>query len=379
MTPIARFARNPNVLALAMLAASTGASAQSVSEFRLPPATATPTSRAPGPVDSDAPVVRTQPSAAPVVTPSPQSSAPAPSASPTTRVPQPALPPPRPVAKATPTPSPVPSPSTAPTQVPGPVIETTGLPAPQATAPLTSPTAEQTSPFSRSWAVLPASTILIGLALWLLRRRRSVEIEQEADLAATPLAPTPPLRPAAPKPAPAPQAPQPVLEPLAAGVTLGPIALAFEARKLSATIINTTLAYRLFIKNRREEALTGLIVAGDMIAAHAALPVEQQLGTDGQPLELRHEVARLEPGEVRELTGELRLPLTAINPIHSGNSLLFVPLTRLRIEAHGESLLAAWVIGEAPLKAGGGLQPFRLDLGPRVYSQISQRSIDLAG
>jgi hypothetical protein len=237
--------------------------------------------------------------------------------------------------------------------------------------------------------VVPVSLLALAIAAWLLRPRRPDESEEEEqpvveELPHVPLAATPPLgrsastttaKPAAPKPS---QAPAPALEPLVAGVTLGPIALAFEARKMSATLVNTTLAYRLFIKNRRDEALTGLIVAGDMVAAHAALPVEQQLGTDGQPLELRHEVDRLEPGEVRELTGELRLPLTAINPIRSGSSMLFVPLTRLRIEADGQSLLAAWVVGEAPLKAGGGLQPFRLDLGPRVYAQISQRSIDLA-
>jgi len=114
-----------------------------------------------------------------------------------------------------------------------------------------------------------------------------------------------------------------------------------------------------------------------MIGAHGAVPVEQQLATDGQPLELRHEIARIEPGERIELSGELRLPLAQINPIRSGAIALFVPLARFRAEATGATTLATFVVGELQqTSASAALLPFRLDLGPRIYSQVSQRRID---
>ena len=55
-------------------------------------------------------------------------------------------------------------------------------------------------------------------------------------------------------------------------------------------------------------------------------------------------------------------------------------LARFRIEAARKGaetlrLARTFVVGETPEKAGAALRPFRLDLGPRVYSRVGQREV----
>jgi hypothetical protein len=160
----------------------------------------------------------------------------------------------------------------------------------------------------------------------------------------------------------------------------GPLSLRLSATRLSATLLNTTLQYQIELTNRADVPFGPLIVTGDMIAAHASLPVARQLGLDGVLLEKRHELASLAPGESATFSGEIRLPLAMITPIRSGAAAFFVPLARFRIEAARKgadthSLVRTFVVGETPEQAGAALRPFRLDLGPRVYSRVGQREV----
>ena len=180
---------------------------------------------------------------------------------------------------------------------------------------------------------------------------------------------------AAPKPAPAAPLPEPKLSLAPQG-----LGIALEARRMSASLMATTLSYTLTLTNHSAQPLSALAVEGDMISAHASIPPEQQMASDGLRLELRHALVTLAPGESAEFTGDLRLPLSSITPIRAGEAAYFVPLARLRVEAStsaGASLVQVqtFVVGELPETAGAGLRPFRLDLGPRVYSQISQRAV----
>ena len=75
------------------------------------------------------------------------------------------------------------------------------------------------------------------------------------------------------------------------------------------------------------------------------------------------------------------MPLNALNPIRAGDAAYFVPLARLRVEAStpaGAPLVQAqtYVVGETGEEPGAALRPFRLDLGPRTYSRISQRAVN---
>ena len=161
-----------------------------------------------------------------------------------------------------------------------------------------------------------------------------------------------------------------------------PLVLELSARRLSATLMNTVLNYELTVSNTGPDPIRSIIIGGDMIGAHASLPSRAQLELSGNAITPLHTIAVLAPGESVVLKGEFKLPLTAITPIRNGNAALFIPLTRFRLEAFGKSALPfavsrTFVVGEDQDRPGAALKPFRLDLGPRLYSQIGQRELAL--
>lgn len=145
---------------------------------------------------------------------------------------------------------------------------------------------------------------------------------------------------------------------------------------MSATLVNAVLGYRLVVANHGTAPLTRLTVAGDMVSAHASRPASELLGPDGGQLPSLHRIEQLAPGESLTFGGEMRLPLSAITPIRRGDAALFVPLARVRVEgldAAGQPLVAhgTFLVGQPA--ASERLQPFRLDLGPRLYSHVAQQ------
>lgn len=356
-------------LAAALLPLAAPALAQSVDDFRLQPASPSPSLRPAGPTDRDAPVVRAATPAAPSATPTVT----------TTPRPLPTVKPsPTPSAKPSAKPSPSPSPTEEETPSPEPTT-----PAPVASAPSEEPTYTHTATAMPEpepnagasgwwWALLPAALIALA-ATWFATWRRDPEEEEpeepapdEAELIAPWGGPPQPLPPAPPIP-PTPAWPRPAQR----------IVLALEPVRMTATIVSALFAYRLVVTNAGRQPLGPLHLAGSMIGAHASLPVEQQLGIDGQILELLHEVPALAPGETRVVQGEMRLPLNLIDPIHAGEALLFVPIARFRAQGEGVETLAAFVVGETPPVTAGALLPFRLDLGPRVWAQVSARRLEM--
>lgn len=137
--------------------------------------------------------------------------------------------------------------------------------------------------------------------------------------------------------------------------------------------MNATLAYRLEVANGGTEPITGLSIGADMIAAHASMTREEQLSGPGSGAPTVQRIERLAPGEIRIVEGEFRVPFSQIVPIRQGNAALLLPLARFRLEAEGAKPLAkTFVVGQPG--AGSNLQPFRLDLGPRVYPKLAQHA-----
>jgi len=386
---------------LSLLAAPLAA--QSVSDFRLQPGTATSAPRPVGPSDPDSPSVPSRPAPAPSAstTPAPR---PSPAAAPTPRpsprptpVPAASATPtpeptraPRPTASATPAPAPerepeaapTPAPSAEPTRAPAPRPVTlpplAETPSPAATLPpAPTPEAAPASSGSALWWLLAALAVagLAAAALLVRRRAAAAEAEAFAD-------PYDPADPASVAPTPSP----PVLsrspaQPDAAApapVAAGPFDIALQPVRLSVSLVNATLHYELTISNLSGQPLGPVFVAADMIGAHASIPDDSQLARDGSGLELRHEIAGLAPGETTRVKGDLRLPLSAVTPIRAGSATLLVPLVRVRAEAPGLSVTRVLVVGEPPASANGRLRPFRLDAGPRIFGTVDQRDVSAA-
>lgn len=379
----ARWTRFAVLPALA-LAGSSQAQAQStpgsVEDFRLPPAAPTPAPAPAGPVDSEnpsatlarpAPTPEPAPTAAPPPTislPSPETSA-ARSATTASRTVRPA-----PAASTLAVPVPTAAPDAA--LVTPPVVETTAAPAPTTPTP-----AEPAS----SWLWYAGGTALAlalaGAVLWR-RRNRHAETgygEEILEPIAEPIVgPLPEPNAPATLPPPPPPEPERRLEPPLPAPEAGVIEMRFEARHLSRAMVNATLAYRLTLTNCADTPLGPLRVAGDIISAHASLSARDQLTSPDNTLATIHAVDALAPGESALLSGELRLPLASILPIHSGPTRVFVPLARFRAEADGgASATRIFVVGQESEPPGGALRPFPLDRGPGVDRALGQRELGL--
>jgi hypothetical protein len=391
------------VLALALVGsgrawAQAAEQSDNPSTFRLPVPTQAPP-RAAGPADDSgvAPTPVAPKSAAPPVIALP---APSPAATPTARptsVPiarQAAAPVQRapvvvprvaaPAAMASPIPAPIVQPSATPVPDAAPSLATPEPTASSSPAPAATPATADNGHAAWLYAAVAAVLPLVagGLVWW--RRRHAPRALPAPDFI-PPAVPAEAIEETAREPivVPAPdfansrESSNPIVVP----ATSNPIlSLALEATRMSATLFNATLAYRLVVTNTGTAALSGIEIAGDMTSAHASRPVEEQLGLDGASLAPLHGVASLAPGESVTLGGELRLPLAAILPIRRGDAQLFVPLARFAAQAQGPdgkpiAMHRTFLVGQSRSAHVDKLQPFRLDLGPRLYSELGQRAL----
>jgi hypothetical protein len=209
-----------------------------------------------------------------------------------------------------------------------------------------------------------------GFAGWVVSRRLPLrERGVKAPVIERPRVVPPP----APQPEPIPERAA-IAEPPAPRESAAhePLALLLEPLRLSLTLMNASLAYRLEVANHGSAALEALSIRADMISAHASMTREQQLAGPGASAPTVHRIDRLEPGESRVVEGEFRLPFPSIIPIRQGDAALMLPLARFRAQAQGTApVTKTFAVGQP---GAGGLQPFRLDLGPRVYPQLVQRA-----
>ncbi len=366
--------KHPTIrLSLLALAASltTPVLAQSVNDFTLEPVpTPTATAQPQGPADTrngvqigprtvNTPTPSPTPTQAPATTPTPE-----PSATPA-QAPSAAVPPrsgplptvtPRPTATVTAQPEAAPAPPSG--------VGEEAEPMPTAAAPAGSASAATDFPSAQPGSLQPEEELpwlpiggaaallaLLGAGLFIWRRRRDAfvpEIER-------------------------PQVAAPVSEPpksLADALSVG-----IEHEKLIRSAAFATLKYRMMLVNRTDQPLTDVSVALDLVSAHAASPMEEQVATLATALEKRHDLARIAPRQSITLEGQVQLPLAQAHVIRQGRTPLLVPLLRVRIDGpQGDALLKTFVVGQG-VPGGGRVQPFRLDEGPRSYAPIAQREL----
>ena len=357
-----------------VLAAPAGLSAQSAQDFQLPP-NPTPTSspNVQGPVDTEGSSVPARPRVIATPTPSPRPTPARTGAAIVQPIPQasatPAAGTTRPATTRT---APVPTPTSPGIQPPQREI----LPAPQS-VPITpepleqeDPTATERGPVVQPQPSTPAASepvatndgtpwlwpaigggilALLGLGFLVSRRRREVE---------------------------PPQIERPVVAPVATAVAPADLQLRAEAIKLTRSVMNATLHYRVHLLNRSKAAIGNVELGADVVSAHGGIPVEQQVASSTQALERRHVFDRIAPGQSVRYEGQVVIPLSQARIIRQGKAPLFVPLLRVRIDGLGqEPLVKTFVIGQG-VPDGGRVSPFRLDDGPRSYQPIAARALD---
>ncbi len=222
------------------------------------------------------------------------------------------------------------------------------------------PIAEPAGP-AWPWTALGLLGIaLVGFGVWVFRRRRA----SGGALSAQPVE-RPRLGNANDHGAPA----QP------AAVSGEPLRVALEPLRLSLTLMNATLSYRLELANRSPAAITNLDIEADMISAHASLSREEHLSGPANGAGSLRRIARIEPGASEVIEGEFRLPLSGIVPIRQGNAALLLPLARFRLRGgDGGTTVRTYVVGQPGARQDGRMEPFRLDLGPRIYPRLAQRA-----
>lgn len=166
---------------------------------------------------------------------------------------------------------------------------------------------------------------------------------------------------------------EPVAAPLAAMADAVQIRLEYD--KLIRSAAFATVKYRMTLVNRTDAALTDLVVGMDLVSAHAAVPMEEQIATPSTALETRHTLERVAPRQSVVVDGQVQLPLAGVNVIHQGRFPLLVPLLRVRIDGPGEGALVKTFVVGLGAPGGGRVQPIRLDEGPRSYAPIAQREL----
>jgi len=231
---------------------------------------------------------------------------------------------------------------------------------PLVTAPAAAPAREGSWTWLWLLVALPAIVAALAAVGWAIRR----QVRRPLGPVAAPRIERPRVGPAPPAPAPAAPAGE-------------PLQVSLEPLRLALTLVNATLAWRLELANRGTAPLTGLTIGADMIAAHASMSREEHLsgprrGNGGGAAPVQR-IERLGPGESRVIEGEFRLPFPQIVPIRQGDAALLLPLARFRVDAEGAApTVRTFAIGQ-PGQANG-LQPFRLDQGPRIYPRLTQHA-----
>lgn len=257
-----------------------------------------------------------------------------------------------------------------------PAIHSRGTPPSPAIGPEQVPPAlaSASTRFDWAWWLLGGVVLaffLIGILFGLRGRAREEAAEIDAEREASP--PSDWEDPSVP-----PQ--EPVIAPT---VRPSQVELAFEPECLTMALVNARLAYRLSLTNAGDLPVGPVIIACDILSAHASITDRDQLRFGGEGVEPTHQLPSLASGETVSLAGELQLPIAAILPVRSGGASLFVPLARFRVTALGEGRppqvsTRIFVIGESPEQPGRRLKPIRIDVGPRTFSRISQREIKAA-
>ncbi len=150
-----------------------------------------------------------------------------------------------------------------------------------------------------------------------------------------------------------------------------------EAIKLSRSMMNASLSYRVTVRNGMAQTATAVSLSAELVSARQGEAVTTQLANAATPMKARHDAAQLGPGTAETFTGSLQLPVRDIARIAQGNGAIYVPLMQWRVTANGiDPQTRTYVVGRKAQGDAGKLQPFPLDGQLRSFDDVSQRALD---
>jgi hypothetical protein len=360
MTPPRRRPRAAAFLLFGLAAAGTGALAQETNTIGPPQLK-----------DYSLPGRRTVPAASPA--PGPTPATPPRIAPSTARAPAAAREPAAPDRRAAPAAAQPSATRVPPTAAP---VEAPALPQPQLQqapelqeAPAQPARASAPAASGRSWR-LPAfaagGLLLLGLATFLLRRRRAPR-QREAERngageGATMPAPNAASSATAPEP---PPAPRPWLE------------LDIAPERAAATDAEASVHYALTLANMGDVEARNIRIDARLFNAGAEGEIMAFLQgpiheTSGSP-----HIA-IAPGATLKLMGQVKLPKAELAEIEVAGRRIFVPAVAINVAydwagGGAGSTSRSWLVGREAETPSAKMGPFRLDLGPRIYRSVGRR------
>ncbi|MEP2103669.1 MAG: hypothetical protein ABJP02_16180 [Parasphingorhabdus sp.] len=151
----------------------------------------------------------------------------------------------------------------------------------------------------------------------------------------------------------------------------------FIANGASSTLLNAVLNYTIALTNQSAQPLRDIRLSGAMMQANSDNARNEGIEAG----EILHEIESLAAGETVSLTGDIRLPLNAIRPITFKSQALFIPLARFGVAYTDPNGIecqqaASFIIGREYEPRRPKMAPFRLDLGPRIFTPVGQRPLN---
>jgi hypothetical protein len=150
--------------------------------------------------------------------------------------------------------------------------------------------------------------------------------------------------------------------------------LTLEITAATRSLMRFSLGYRLTIANRSDRAVLDASVAAQIACARASAGHGPSAGA-AQGVGA---IPRIGPHQAQSITGEVHLPLAAIQPLRQGTTPLFVPLVHITLEGEGvRALTRTFVVG--PRSASGRVHPISLEGGPGGIAGLVAQMVALPG
>lgn len=167
--------------------------------------------------------------------------------------------------------------------------------------------------------------------------------------------------------------------------TQGPprLLLDFSALGVDVTLINAIARYHLGITNMADIPVSDVALHGTVVQARRGMPPTIDPMRGDSLLPLLQAVPDIAPNQTRRCEGQIRLPLSQIEPIEMQGRMLFVPVVHIWIGYTGPdgtryAVTQSFVLGEESSPPGPRVGPLRLDLGPRRFTDVGQRPLQPA-